>query len=241
MALTFKKVSLAPLDGFNAAAPDSSIVGIIGEDTAGTGALLKAAEGTVKLSAGSVSGGKRRRLIGPDGPLDFSNADVLLIDHAFARRDALAKMQAATALNAARRGGATVLIASHDEERLRRISAEICWLHDGKLRDRGDPGVVLEQWRRHLAQRMRAWGDLLPPALSTHLRRGDQRAEIVSIRTIGENGKPAGVWRSGEKVEIQVWVQFHAQVYDPVVGILIRNRIGLDVYGTNTQIGRAHV
>jgi Wzt-like putative exopolysaccharide export protein len=236
MALTFKKVSYTPLDGFNASAPDSAIVGVIGEDSAGAVALLKAAEGTVKLSSGSISGGKRRRLIGPDSALEFSGADVLLLDHTFDRRDALARAQASAALNLARRGGATILIASHDEEWLRRTCDEIWWVHQGKLRDRGDPGVIIEQWRKHLAQKMRAWGETLPPALDTHLRRGDKRAEIVSIRTVGENGKPSAVWRSGEKVEIQVWAQYADVVYEPVIGILIRNRIGLDVYGTNTQL-----
>jgi lipopolysaccharide transport system ATP-binding protein len=48
--------------------------------------------------------------------------------------------------------------------------------------------------------------------------------------------QPTIVWRSGETVHVRVSVKFHQDVRDPVIGILIRNRIGLDVYGTNTEL-----
>ena len=41
---------------------------------------------------------------------------------------------------------------------------------------------------------------------------------------------------SGEPVTVRVRSRFHRRVTDPMVGILIRTRIGMDVYGTNTRI-----
>ena len=46
------------------------------------------------------------------------------------------------------------------------------------------------------------------------------------------------VWRSGELAQVRVTVKFHEAVADPVVGIMIRTRIGLNVYGTNTELER---
>src|SRR5262249_9092023 len=40
----------------------------------------------------------------------------------------------------------------------------------------------------------------------------------------------------GEPLTIRVRSRFHAAISDPMVGILIRTRIGMDVYGTNTRI-----
>jgi lipopolysaccharide transport system ATP-binding protein len=48
------------------------------------------------------------------------------------------------------------------------------------------------------------------------------------------------VWRSGETVAIRVTVRYGAEVADPVIGILIRTRIGLNVYGTNTELENIH-
>jgi hypothetical protein len=44
---------------------------------------------------------------------------------------------------------------------------------------------------------------------------------------------------SGERVIVRVRSRFQRACIDPMVGILIRTRIGMDVYGTNTRIERA--
>ena len=44
------------------------------------------------------------------------------------------------------------------------------------------------------------------------------------------------VWRSGELAVVRVRVRFRSAVADPVIGIMIRTRIGFEVYGTNTEL-----
>jgi hypothetical protein len=77
--------------------------------------------------------------------------------------------------------------------------------------------------------------------MDARLRRGDGRAELLSVETLGENGAATMVWRSGEKVSIRIRVQFHHDVADPVVGMMIRTRIGFEVYGTNTELEHVKV
>jgi lipopolysaccharide transport system ATP-binding protein len=45
--------------------------------------------------------------------------------------------------------------------------------------------------------------------------------------------------QSGETVTIRVRLEFLEAVENPVVGILIRSRIGVNVYGTNTEMEKA--
>ena len=68
------------------------------------------------------------------------------------------------------------------------------------------------------------------------LRRGDGRAEIIEFTSLNSAGQPSAVWSSGERVALKVKVRFHAAVLSPVVGIMIRTRIGFEVYGTNTEL-----
>ncbi len=68
------------------------------------------------------------------------------------------------------------------------------------------------------------------------LRRGDGRARLVSIETLNASGGPVSVYASGGEASIRVAVEFAAPVADPVVGIMIRTRIGMEVYGTNTEL-----
>ncbi|RPI12224.1 MAG: hypothetical protein EHM65_06255, partial [Acidobacteriales bacterium] len=68
------------------------------------------------------------------------------------------------------------------------------------------------------------------------LRRGDGRAGLLSIETLDERGHPTMVWRSGELVSVRVTVRYREAMENPVVGIMLRTRIGFEVYGTNTEL-----
>jgi lipopolysaccharide transport system ATP-binding protein len=238
MALAFRRVTADPLRDFDAAAPDGVVVGIVGESGSGKSRLLRLASGIEKPSSGAVELSGMARLLRPDDPMDLSPTPVLLIDRTFASQDALKREQAAMKLDDLRRAGTTTLLLSHEEDLLRRLCDEIWWLRDGRLAGRGDPAEMLTAYRRHIAARLRAWGESATMPLAPRWRRGDGRAEVLGIETIGENGHPTAVWRSGELAVVKVRVRFRAAVADPVVGIMIRTRIGLNVYGTNTELER---
>lgn len=222
MALAFRRVTSDPLRDFDAAAPDGVVIGIVGENGSGKGRLLRLAAGIELPAAGAI---------------ERSGAEPLvLLGETFAGRDALEREKAVLAFDALRRAGKTVFLTCHEEELLRRLADEVWWLDAGRLAGRGDPAEVLEAYRRHIAARLRAWGETVSMPLSPRWRRGDGRAEVLGLETIGENGRPTMVWRSGELAVVKVRVRFRAAVADPVIGIMIRTRIGLNVYGTNTEL-----
>ena len=222
MALAFRRVTSYPLTDFEATAPDGVVIGVIGETGAGKGKLLRLAAG-VDL---------------PDrGTIERSGADpVVLSAEALACQDALEREKTAVAFDGMRRAGKSVFVISHEEGLLQRLADEVWWLHEGRLAGRGDPDEVLTAYRKHIAGRWRAWGEKAPRVLNPRWRRGDGRAEVVSVELIGESGNPTIVWRSGELAVVQVKVRFREAVADPVIGIMIRTRIGLNVYGTNTEL-----
>jgi lipopolysaccharide transport system ATP-binding protein len=236
MALAFRSVTSAPLENFDAVAADGTVIGIIGENGSGKSRLLRVAAGVETPQSGSVKASGDVKLLGPDDPLNLAPAPVLLIDRTFGKQDMLVRERAAVALDRIRRAGATTLIVTHEEDLIRRLADEVWWIHRGKLAGRGDPEEVMGAYRKHIAGKLRAWGETVTPPLAPTVRRGDGRAEILRVETIGETGKPTMVWRSGERAVVKVAVRFRDAVQDPVVGIMIRTRIGLNVYGTNTEL-----
>lgn len=237
MALALRRVSAPPLRDFDAAAPDGAVIGLIGADGAGKGELLRLAAGIDKPVSGAVDA-PAGKLLGPDDALDLSPVPLLAIEHTFARHDALARERAAIGLDRLRRAGTTVLLVSHEEDLLRRLADEIWWLRDGRLAGRGDPGEMLAAYRKHVAAQVRAWGESQSAPLAPRMRRGDGRAKVVRVETLGENGCSTMIWRSGELAVVRTTVRFRDAVADPVVGMMIRTRIGLNVYGTNTELER---
>ena len=241
MAIAFRRVTSAPLAEFEAAAPDGVVIGLIGENGSGKSRLLRLAAGVEAPQAGRVEASGCGRLLGPADGLDLGALDlglrgVLAIDNTFARHDALVRERAAITIGMLRRRGITILLVCYEEELLRRLADEVWWLKGGRLAGRGDPDQMLRAWRQEVAQNIRAWGQSLKLKLAPTMRRGDGRAEVVRLETLGEDGRPTMIWRSGELAVVKVTVRFEKDVADPVVGMMIRTRIGLNVYGTNTEL-----
>ncbi len=204
-----------PAAGSGLAVPDGSIIGII-------------EEGAPRLIAPKQRLGPGDSI--PDVPGDY------VLDHTLSRAGALEKSRAVARLLQLRREGASIALISHDEGLLESCADEIWWLREGALIARGDPSDVLPQYRRHVAEALRASGENQTGRLSPVMRSGDGRAALENVELRGENGDPATVFRSGEAMAIRVTVRFSHRVQDPVVGIMIRTRIGLNVYGTNTEL-----
>jgi len=201
-------------------APDGSIIGVIEEGyphLAAPGILRIRPEEAIPTIAGNF-----------------------ILDHPLSRSDAVVKARAISRLADLRRAGATIVLFSYDEPLLDRCADEIWWLREGVLIARGDPEEILPVYRRHVARLLRESGEGEIAAMAPVLRDGDGRAILESVELIGENGQPATIWRSGEAVSIRLTVRYLKPVQDPVVGILIRTRIGLNVYGTNTELEQLH-
>jgi len=224
MPLAFRHVTSHPLRDIDASVPDGVVIGVIGETGAGKGKLLRLAAGIEIPSSGEI---------------ERSGAEpVVLFGETLTSQDSLEREKTALAFDGLSRAGKTVFFISHEEALLRRLADEVWWLDGGRLAARGDPGEVLTAYARHIAARLRAWGETQSAPLAPRWRRGDGRAEVLAVETIGENGGPTVVWRSGELAVVKVRVRFRQAVPDPVIGIMIRTRIGLNVYGTNTELER---
>jgi lipopolysaccharide transport system ATP-binding protein len=74
------------------------------------------------------------------------------------------------------------------------------------------------------------------PGQST--RHGDGAARIVSVSLLDELGRSVSHVESGAMVSVRMRAEFATGVSDPMAGIVIRNRLGVDVFGTNTQVER---
>jgi lipopolysaccharide transport system ATP-binding protein len=236
MAIHFRALTQPPIENLTLEAPDGCIIGIIGLRGSGKAALLRVAAGVDRPASGSVEGGSSRRLIALGDQLNFAPVDVLLLDAALSCQDPLVRERACFALEGMRRAGTTVLFASHDEALLSRLSDEIWWFHEGRLEAKGDARDVFPKYRRFIAERIAEWGKTLSEPLDLSARRGDRRAEIVSLQTLGPRGTPTLVLRSHEPSTIRVELLYHAAIQNPVVGMMIRTRVGLEVFGTNTEL-----
>jgi lipopolysaccharide transport system ATP-binding protein len=206
--------------------PRGVLIGVIGDNGSGVGALLQAAGG---------------RFLGPGHELNLSHAPLLCLGYPLDIRDAFTRCRFEADLPALLRTGATVLLASHDQDLLRRTSDEVWWVKDERVAMKGGSREVLEMYARHTAGRLRAAGAGSAPELTPSMRRGDGRARLLTLDVLDDAGRNTGTVMSGESMIIRVRVRYERPVPDPVIGIMIRTRVGTEVYGTNTELERVAV
>src|SRR5579871_2400913 len=241
MSIEFRNVHAGPLAGLNAVAPAGVIIGVIGQKNSGVSELLRLAGGVLQPEQGEVVAAPERRFVALGETLNLAPAAVVALDQALAIQDAIVRARTLTGLDRLRRSGCTILLASHEERLLERLCDEVWWLEAGELAAKGDPSETLARYYRFVADRVRSWGDTIPPRLAPSARFGDGRAEVISLDTVGSTGESTIVCRSGEMMSVRASIRFHEPVEDPVFGILIRTRIGFEVYGTNTELERVKI
>ena len=172
--------------------------------------------------------------------LAFSTAihvdpEILIVDEALAVGDAVFANRCVRKFQELRERKITVLFVSHDLGLVKQLSDRAILLLHGRIEAEGAPkdvinryiGLVLEKQEPHKKKTDR---------VSASFRHGDGTSEILDVQILNARGEATGSVASGEPVKVRVRSRFHSAQSDPMVGILIRTRIGMDVYGTNTRI-----
>jgi lipopolysaccharide transport system ATP-binding protein len=75
-----------------------------------------------------------------------ANADVLIVDEALSVGDEVFQRKCENFIAEFAKTG-TILMVSHDLEFLRTLCDRVIWLHDGAVRESGDPATVLAHYR----------------------------------------------------------------------------------------------
>ncbi len=175
--------------------------------------------------------------------LAFSTAihvdpEVLIVDEALAVGDAIFANRCIQKFEELKERKVTVLFVSHDLGLVKRLSDRAILMLDGRIAAEGSPkdvvnryvGVVLERERATAKEEERT-GELL-----SSFRHGDGTSRIVSVELIDDKGDSINTVESGDSITIRIRAKFNRAVDRPVVGVLIRNRLGVDVFGTNTKV-----
>ena len=170
--------------------------------------------------------------------------EILIVDEALAVGDAIFANRCIKKFEELKERKVTVLFVSHDLGLVKRLSDRAALMVDGRVAAYGFPsevvnryvGLVLERQERERPQRGDADGET-GFANSSH-RHGDRASRVVSVDLLDAGDAPTRNLEPGEPVTVRVRARAERELIDPVVGILIRNRLGIDVFGTNTRIER---
>ena len=191
--------------------------------------------------------------------LAFSTAihvdpEVLIVDEALAVGDAIFASRCVQKFEELRRKNVTVLLVSHDLSLIKRLADRAAFMLDGRIVMQGAPkdavnryvGFVLDRERAGKGQsagQLEESGSISSDSISSKssFRHGDGASRVMDVQILGANGETCHAFRPGESIILRIRAAFLKPVANPVVGILIRNRIGMDIFGTNTRLEHAQL
>lgn len=183
-----------------------------------------------------------------------ADPEILIIDEALSVGDAVFQQRCLRRIKEMQEAGATILFVSHDSHAVRALCTRAILLNAGRMEADGIPTKVLNRYQKLIMSREADYEATQGGAIETDeiddllredsncaplryaYRHGDGSAEILSVDVFDTSHRPIKIAETGESLLLRVRARFNTEVWNPVCGFLIRNRLGIHVYGTNTDI-----
>lgn len=160
--------------------------------------------------------------------------DVLIVDEALSVGDAYFQHKSFDRILEFRAQGTTLLFVSHDKAAILRLCDRAILLEGGRVALEGEPEEVMDFYNARIADRGTGVVQERLADGRVRTRSGSGEAVIEAVRLFDEAGRALAVVRVGQKVRLEVEIACRQAVGELVVGFMMRDRMGLPVFGTNT-------
>ncbi len=163
--------------------------------------------------------------------------EILIVDEALSVGDAYFQHKCIGRIRDYRDKGTTLLFVSHDPGAVKALCNRAILLDGGAIIKDGAADSVLDYYnsviaRKNNEEKIR---QVTGEGGKVSTRSGNGNARIVDVDITRTDGQSVRSVLVGEKVVLHCSVAFYKDMENPTVGILLRDRMGNDVYGTNTS------
>ncbi len=188
------------------------------------------------------------------------DADVLIVDEALSVGDVFFGQKCMRFLREFQSRG-TLIFVSHDSAAVVNLCQRAIWLDHGRVLMDGPAREVSQAYHaRSYGMDVQA-GDAADgsydsadeaalPEIDTDRSAmrvfrfsapsatfGDGRAKIRSVGLRDAAGAPLGSVSGGETVTLRIEALAHAELHSPIIGFFLKDRLGQQLFGTNTYLG----
>lgn len=162
--------------------------------------------------------------------------DILIVDEALSVGDAYFQHKSFDRIRKFREQGTTLLLVSHDKSAILSICDRAILLKEGAIAKQGPPEEVMDFYNALIAQKETS---ILERATNDQGRvqtiSGTGDASVENICLVDEAGSPVEMVNIGSKVTLLIKVKINKEISRLVMGYIIKDRLGQDMYGTNTH------
>ena len=166
--------------------------------------------------------------------------DILIVDEALSVGDTYFQHKSFDRIRQFRDKGTTLIFVSHSPGAVKTLCERALLLDQGIILRDDAPDVVLDYYNAVIAKQQANYEIQEAEELSGKkvTRSGGGEAVISAVEFLVD-GKPIRAIRSGEKALIQIQMKINRGLDELTVGILIRDHLGNDIFGTNSFYHKA--
>lgn len=168
--------------------------------------------------------------------------DTLIVDEALSVGDAYFQHKSFDRIREFRKQGTTLLIVSHDKAAIQSICDRVILLNAGRLAIEGAPEAVMDYYNAMLSERDSVSIRQVATASGRlQTSSGSGCATVVDVSISNERGEKIEIIEVGSVITLNVEVRIAKAIPMLVVGYLIKDNLGLSIFGTNTQLLGLHL
>ncbi len=162
-----------------------------------------------------------------------ANPNYFIIDEALAVGDAYFQQKCIREINKFREKGGSIVFVSHDMNAVKLLCDQVIVLEKGEILFNGKAEEATKVYNRTLAK---VGSDEIKNEKNIKSGEFGTRRAVLSECTF--NGLQSGIDRvsAGEEVEIKCVVSCKERIENLVIGFIIRDRFGQDLFGTNSYL-----
>ena len=160
--------------------------------------------------------------------------DILIVDEILAVGDQSFQTKCIDRITEMKRAGVTILFISHDLKNVAHLCSDIVWMEHGEMRAVGPVDSVMDQYRNHLFNQTGRQMAVMNTS-GGYRRWGTKQIEITGVRLLDASGAPTTIFRTGEKMAVEISYIAHEPIEEPEFGLALHRHDGVHVTGPNTH------
>lgn len=162
--------------------------------------------------------------------------DVLIVDEALSVGDAYFQHKSFDRIREFQKLGTTLLIVSHDRAAIQSICDRAILLDRGGIAKQGSPEEVMDYYNAIIAEHENSSVEQVTTADGrVQTSSGSGEATVTDIVLADEYGAPLEIVNVGAAVTLRIRVRVNADLPRLVLGYMIKDRLGQQMFGTNTH------
>lgn len=157
-----------------------------------------------------------------------------VVDEALAVGDAYFQQKCMKRIKEFKEKGGSIIFVSHDMNAVKLLCDQAILLDQGYVLEQGAPEQVINLYNFLLARKKKGEELEISHYSAEKCDYGDYQARIVEVTLKNAQGEPLEALISGKPAVFEIVVEAQKTIPNLTLGILIRDRFGQDIFGTNT-------